>query len=301
VVLITGGSGYLGGRIADYLRNYGFDVLIGTRNKSSSDCFMDYFNKESLEKACNNVDQIIHLAGMNAQECEKNPDDALNFNGKGTSNLLDAAIKQGVTNFLYFSTAHVYQSPLEGNFDECTLANPSHPYSISNKAAEDYVLQAVSGNNLFGTVFRLTNAVGSPSSPSANCWMLVANDLCRQTVVNKNMQLHSSEYIRRDYLPISSICEVIRFSLLSNNFSGEVVNLSAGHSLSLKELSDLIKNRCKLLLGFTPSVNFINKSTDKNPIHLTISNKKLKEFCDPKFNLNDEIDNLILNCVKWFL
>ena len=40
--------------------------------------------------------------------------------------------------------------------------------------------------------------------------------------------------------------------------------------------SDLIKNRCKLLLGFTPSVNFINKSTDKNPIHLTISNKKSK-------------------------
>ena len=37
-VLITGGMGFVGGRLGDYLSESGFDVVMGTRKKYDSGC-----------------------------------------------------------------------------------------------------------------------------------------------------------------------------------------------------------------------------------------------------------------------
>ena len=89
MVLITGGFGYLGGRIANYLSKSGNTVRIGTsRNNIASEeaqsfdeiVKIDLFDDESLESACENVSIVIHLAAMNANECVKNPKEAHKIN-----------------------------------------------------------------------------------------------------------------------------------------------------------------------------------------------------------------------------
>jgi len=302
VVLITGGSGYLGGRISTHLKQLGYEVRVGKSVQSDSDGFpIDLTDDHSINSACDGISSIVHLAAMNAQSCVDNPEKALLVNGMGTLRLLKAAKKNKVSKFLYFSTAHVYGSPLVGEINEELLPRPTHPYSISHRVAEDYILEEANKAKLAVSVFRLTNAIGSPIDPKANCWMLIANDLCRQVVISKSIKVHSSKLIQRDFIPISSICSIVSSWLNSNVLDGEIVNLSSGISITLESLAALIAERSELVLGFKPNIHFFNNSIEKDLDELVISNRKLIDLgFQINSNFSDEIDLLLSNCNKWF-
>ena len=310
MVLISGGLGYLGGRIAKYLLDSGFQVRIGSSRShpdvpsdllSCEIVICDLSDKRSLENACKNVSSIIHLASLNAQECDHDPEAALLINGLGTLNLLNAAKKMGVTKFVYFSTAHVYGSPLQGIIDENSTPRPIHDYAITHRLAEDYVLQANSNKDITGSILRLTNSVGSPLNSKANCWMLVVNDLCKQTVLNQSMELHSDELVQRDFIPISTVCSTVVDVLTSDVLDGEIANVSSGKVLTLRELTNLIADRSEVVLGFRPNINFKRLPKGKPLESLFISNSKLKSSgCIIDTDLSYEIDQLLLNCNQWF-
>jgi UDP-glucose 4-epimerase len=310
MVLISGGLGYLGGRIAKYLLDSGFQVRIGSSRShpdvpsdllSCEIVMCDLSDKRSLENACKNVSSIIHLASLNAQECDHDPEAALLINGLGTLNLLNAAKKMGVTKFVYFSTAHVYGSPLQGIIDENSTPRPIHDYAITHRLAEDYVLQANSNKDITGSILRLTNSVGSPLNSKANCWMLVVNDLCKQTVLNQSMELHSDELVQRDFIPISTVCSTVVDVLTSDVLDGEIANISSSVVLTLRELTNLIADRSEVVLGFRPNINFKRLPKGKPLESLFISNSKLKSSgCIIDTDLSYEIDQLLLNCNQWF-
>jgi len=310
MVLISGGLGYLGGRIAKYLLDSGFQVRIGSSQShpdvpsdllSCEIVMCDLSDKRSLENACKNVSSIIHLASLNAQECDHDPEAALLINGLGTLNLLNAAKKMGVTKFVYFSTAHVYGSPLQGIIDENSTPRPIHDYAITHRLAEDYVLQANSNKDITGSILRLTNSVGSPLNSKANCWMLVVNDLCKQTVLNQSMELHSDELVQRDFIPISTVCSTVVDVLTSDVLDGEIANISSSVVLTLRELTNLIADRSEVVLGFRPNINFKRLPKGKPLESLFISNSKLKSSgCIIDTDLSYEIDQLLLNCNQWF-
>jgi len=310
MVLISGGLGYLGGRIAKYLLDSGFQVRIGSSRShpdvpsdllSCEIVICDLSDKRSLENACKNVSSIIHLASLNAQECDHDPEAALLINGLGTLNLLNAAKKMGVTKFVYFSTAHVYGSPLQGIIDENSTPRPIHDYAITHRLAEDYVLQANSNKDITGSILRLTNSVGSPLNSKANCWMLVVNDLCKQTVLNQSIELHSDELIQRDFIPISTVCSTVVDVLTSDVLDGEIANISSSVVLTLRELTNLIADRSEVVLGFRPNINFKRLPKGKPLESLFILNSKLKSSgCIIDTDLSYEIDQLLLNCNQWF-
>ena len=302
MVLITGGSGYLGGRIAAHLEYLGYQVRIGKSVKSNSNDFpIDLTDDHSINRACDGVSSIIHLAAMNAQSCDNNPEKALLINGLGTLKLLKAAKKNRVSKFLYFSTAHIYGSPLIGEINEELLPRPLHSYSITHRVAEDYVIVEAYQQGLSATIFRLTNAVGSPITPQANCWMLVANNFCRQVVTSGSIKVYSNKFLQRDFIPISSICSVVSSSLDSNVLDGEIVNLSSGAAITLQSLVIMIVDRSEVVLGFRPRINFLGNSIETDTSELIISNSKLSNLgFKIDNNLSDELDQLLLNCNKWF-
>jgi UDP-glucose 4-epimerase len=302
MVLITGGSGYLGGRIAVHLERLGYQVRIGKSVENDSNGFpIDLTDDHSINIACEGVSSIIHLAAMNAQSCDNNPEKALLINGLGTLKLLKSAKKNKVSKFLYFSTAHVYRSPLIGKISEELLPRPLHPYSITHRVAEDYVIGDVCQQRLSASVFRLTNAVGSPITPQVNCWTLVVNDFCRQVVTSNSIKVYSNKFLQRDFIPISSICSVVSSSLDSNVLDGEIVNLSSGVAITLQSLAIMIADRSEVVLGFKPRISFLGSSSEVGTSELIISNSKLSNLgFKVDSNLSDEIDQLLLNCNKWF-
>ncbi|EMY13756.1 NADH(P)-binding protein, PF13460 family [Leptospira weilii str. Ecochallenge] len=144
-LLITGASGYLGGRI---LQNFAgrnrFEIRLISRNHSNKFNFSnvdprytDWRSDQDLESACEGIDIVIHLAGMNAADSAQSPTESYEINVLNTGRLLKASINKNVKKFIYFSTAHVYSSPLVGELTEETPTKNFHPYAASHKAAED--------------------------------------------------------------------------------------------------------------------------------------------------------------------
>lgn len=244
---------------------------------------------------------MIHLAAMNAQSCQNHPEDALLVNGLGSLNLLKAAGANGVKRFIYFSTAHIYGATLEGTIDEDTLPRPHHPYSITHRLAEDYVMEAARKDNLDATIFRLSNAVGSPLSHKADCWMLAVNDLVRQVVLKNEMRFRSPGSIERDFIPISDVCKAVTF-IMDRHRGGDLYNLGSGHSMSLRELAGLIADVSEKVLGRRPGIIFPDTKTESlGAKGLTFSNNKIIEAgFEFENDLEEEIGELIRKCREWF-
>ena len=186
MILVTGGTGYLGGILCNYLTQEKFDIKIATRNivskKKPNLCQIDLLNEQNLDLISRNTEAVIHLAAMNDSECNANSDKAKLVNEIGTKNLLDAIIKNKVKKFIYFSTSHVYGKNLIGNVSEKVNPMPISNYAITHHNAEKHILDMLEYEQIDYLILRLSNVVGVPTSDKVKCWHLVVNDFCKQAI-----------------------------------------------------------------------------------------------------------------------
>ncbi|MEP7311072.1 MAG: SDR family oxidoreductase [Pseudomonadota bacterium] len=264
-VLITGGFGYVGGRLAQYLATHGdHDIVLGTRREAPVPGWsprarvmrMQWDSEESIRTACSGADAVIHLAGMNAQECRADPVKALAVNGVATTRLVLAAVECGVRRFIHVSTAHVYGNPLAGTISEDTCTLAVHPYATSHRAGEDAVLLANLDGKLEGIVVRLSNSYGPPVHAGVDCWMLLVNDLCRQAVSERRIQLQSAGLQRRDFITLADACRGIALLLqmpaTTSRFG--IFNAGGEWAPSVFEMAQRIAACSRDALGYSPEL-----------------------------------------------
>lgn len=297
-VLITGGFGYLGGRLAQFLASRkGYEVLLGSRQQAEPPHWLPqakvvqtlWDSPAGLEEICTGADAVVHLAGMNAQECAADPVAALELNAVATARLLQSVVRQGGKRFIYLSTAHVYSSPLTGVITEETCPVNLHPYATSHRAGEDVVRAAHQRGEIEGIVLRLSNAFGAPALKDANCWMLLANDLCRQAVVSGKLELRSSGLQRRDFITLEDVARAVEHLLeLPVGSCGDgLFNLGGECSLQIIELTERIASRCKAVLNFSPPIIRPEPASNEVSIKLDYCIDKLKAT---GFTLTGDID-----------
>ncbi len=221
--LITGGVGYVGGRLARHLMLSGHEVFIGSRTfqfkpgwlDKSSIVVMDWGDDKSLLNACKSIDVIIHAAGMNAKECLENPELALQVNGVATESLVRAASKQSVSKFIYLSSAHVYTDDLSGVISEENSVTNMHPYATSQVFGEQVTINGHSNIAMQTMVVRIANAIGAPLNKDVNCWMLVVNDLCKQAALDRRLVIRGPSNGVRNFITMTDVCLGLEF--LANN------------------------------------------------------------------------------------
>jgi len=263
-VLITGGFGFIGGRLGKHLVDGGYEVILGSRKfrkqpnrlKKEEVVQIDWKNNSALHEICSGVDVIVHAAGMNAQDCAAYPEKALAFNGKTTATLVSSAIKVGVKKFVYLSTAHVYKDPLVGTISENSQTTNTHPYATSHLAGEFPVLEASRRNEIDGIVVRLSNAFGVPVNSNVDCWKLLINDLCRQAVTSGKLILKTSGKQVRDFVPLTDVCRAIEFLIQSDTklLNTSVFNIGSGESCSTINIANLVQDCCINYLNFKPEI-----------------------------------------------
>jgi len=309
-VLITGGFGFLGGRLGQYLSGY-YSVILASRSDQevpgwlplSKTINIDWEDKQSLLDACELSDVVIHASGLNAKECHDDPKKALLVNGIYTQRLVDAAVKQGVKKIIYLSTVHVYSDQLSGVISEGLPTCNNHPYATSHVAGEEIVLSAASRGDLKGVVVRIANAFGSPVSKNVNCWMLLVNDFCRQAIVEKSLTLYGDSGEIRDFVTVSDFCAAIEVLVEDENASGNVINIGSGQVCTIGEMANRIQRNCLDVLGADLPIIFKQKSLmSKNSFELQTNYldsvgfkfanefdmeiKELIHFCNTNFDCN---------------
>lgn len=306
-ILITGGFGFVGGRLAQHLQQVGHQVILGSRSVRSSPDWLqpgasvvvvDWANIAALKKMCDGVDVVIQAAGMNARDCEAHPSAALEVNGLNTARVLEAAMSVGVGRFIYLSTAHVYANPLAGAISESTCPRNLHPYATSHLAGEHPVLRAGLDGLIQGMVVRLSNAFGAPADRDADCWKLLVNDLCKQSVETGQINLRSRGAQQRDFVALTEVCKA--FERLSSSSIGipepGIVNLGSGVSLSVLEMARLVQLRCKQVLGFEPELTRPN-DMDEQHERLYYGVDRLADMgIQTRTDNNSEIDDLLMFC-----
>lgn len=117
-ILVTGTSGFVGGRIVELLHLTQFGaVRAGVRNWSSAARIVrfpvevvlcDIMEPESIAEAMKDVTAVVHCAYSDSREVIV----------EGTRHMLSAALAQGVERFVFLSTAEVYGSQAHGEIDE---------------------------------------------------------------------------------------------------------------------------------------------------------------------------------------
>jgi UDP-glucose 4-epimerase len=257
-VLVVGGFGYLGGRIAQHLSAAGLSVVLGTRKNykppdwlpSCLTAQLDWSSTDALVAACELIDIVIHAAGMNAEQCSQNPVNALEFNGVATARLVSASQRAGVKKFIYISTAHVYRAPLTGTVRVNSRTKNLHPYATSHLAGEQALLSATRQGGMRGLVIRLSNVVGKPVSMGVDCWTLLVNSLCREAIEKKTLTIRGNPSDSRDFISLASVCEIFLY-LVNHSDEGEnrIHNVGSGLVLTLEQIAKIVSERLKIHTG----------------------------------------------------
>lgn len=302
-ILVTGGLGYVGGRICRHLLDQGRDVVIvGRREPAKAPDWAHKATIVSIDLAENapdltDIETIVHLAALNEIQSGQDPLAALSVNGMASLRLLQAAEAAKVGRFIYFSTAHVYGAPLIGRLDETCLARPGHPYAITHRVTEDFVLAAHDRKALQGGVLRLSNGTGAPADHGTDRWTLLGNDLCRQAVRDRRMVLRSSGLQPRDFIGLGEVARAVSHLLDTADWGDGLYNLGLGRSILVWDMAQLIGQRCQSVLGFTPAIIRPDPAPGETAPQLDYRVDKLaRAGFVPADTLIEEIDATLILC-----
>jgi UDP-glucose 4-epimerase len=177
VVLVTGGSGYIGSlliRVLPFERGFEGEVVRILDNMAGDKYFSlfdlpegaryefllgDLTKPEDLRRALVDVDLVFDLAGITSVPLSyKMSEETKRVNVEGARNLLEVAVSSGVRKVVYASSAAVY-GDVNGLVDESHPCRPASPYAESKLLAEQLYLEAHRERGLgvavlrFGTVY----------------------------------------------------------------------------------------------------------------------------------------------------
>jgi UDP-glucose 4-epimerase len=297
-ILIIGGYGYLGGRIAAHFKKNGHSVYLLSRDSSKHKKNLDNRQYKSIDFSWNSdrysdlfkhYDCIIHSAGMNASQSQENPKKALNFKVRSNMVILDAIKHHSNIKYFYISSAHVYSRKCSGLFHEDSPLKNNHPYAKAILAGENIIQSSFLSNLNKSYILRCSNGYGAPTFDQKDCWELFVNNICKQAFFKKKILIsHPSEF--RNFVPITRICKIIEF-ILKKEPNSQILNAGSNKSMQLHEMGSLVKEACIRILGFTPELEFSNQLKFKDGYKYNISKINNLGFADED-NLTDEIENI---------
>jgi UDP-glucose 4-epimerase len=243
------------------------------------------------------IDTIVHLAALNEID-SANAGAALTINVQGTLQLIEAAAIQGVKNFVYASTIHVY-GPLVGTLQETSCLHSQHPYGFTHHMAEQLLEYAAGKYGISATCLRFSNVIGAPANMSVNRWTLLVNDLCKQAVETKKMVLKSPES-QRDFVAMPDVCAAIEraMGIDQKEVGFDVINISSGKSMRVIEMAQLIALHASRILNCKIEITCESCQTAAPPEFRIDNSKALAWGWRPESNLVGEIEATLRLCVE---
>jgi nucleoside-diphosphate-sugar epimerase len=172
--LVTGASGFIGGRLAERLATgEGVRIRAMVRDAKRAErlrklqleiVIADLLDLSSLREAIDGCDLVFHCAAVVRESGDR--DEFFRTNVKGTENILKVSSDTGVKKFIHFSSIAVYGMNPPERADETTPYQPcGNLYCDTKIAAEKAVWAAHQEAGLPVVVIRPTNVYGPHSNP----------------------------------------------------------------------------------------------------------------------------------------
>jgi len=213
-IMVTGDQGYIGSILVPMLIQKGYEVLgldCGYFSNNLLEKYDDNYEKvfkdlrDVTEKDLNNIDGIIHLAGLSNDPLgEFSPKLTQDINYLGTMNLANLAKKVGVKRFVYSSSQSMYgvsNSTKELDEDN-SIKNPVTEYAKAKWSAEQE-LNLMASKDFIVTSFRPSTVFGA--SPRLRC-DIVFNNLVACAYTSGKIEIMSDGTPWRPIVHIKDVC-----------------------------------------------------------------------------------------------
>ena len=143
-VLITGGSGLLGGALISASSNMGIESVPTYHSNpiGQASVKIDIMDLHGVERALREIepDCVIHAAALtNVDLCENDPTRAWAINADATKNVADACNDEGAK-AIYISTDYVFDGQ-NGPHSEAAVPHPINVYGESKLAGEKFTME----------------------------------------------------------------------------------------------------------------------------------------------------------------
>ncbi len=297
--LVTGGAGFIGVNLTNYLLAQGEKVicldnyLTGSRKNIKrfiTNKNFKIFERNILEEINLKVDRIWHFAcPASPNFYMNNPIQTSNICYLGTLNMLKLARKNNAR-FLLASTSEIYgksnKIPIsEDNLGSVDTRSKRACYSESKRLAETLSLDFSREYSLEVRIARIFNTYGPYLS--LNDGRVIGNFLS-QALNNKSLMVHGDGKQTRSFCYVDDLI-VGLLKLMNSNYSLPI-NLGNDEEISIIDLANLILKKVNPLL----KINFTNLIQDDPPRRKPCLKKSLKILdWQSKVLINEGIDYTI--------
>lgn len=285
--LVTGGAGFIGANLVAKLLAGGHSVRVlddlsaGKKERVPAAAELivgSITDRATCDRAGAGMDGVFHLAAIPRMPYSiEHPQETNEVNVAGTINVLLAARDAKVKRVVYSASSSAYGAQTKLPFVETMMPHPMSPYGLQKLVSEEYCRLF---SELFGleTVsLRYFNVYGGKFQVADGAYPLVIALFIKQRLAGEPLTMTGDGEYRRDFTHVYDVVEANLLAMTSEKVGhGEVINIGAGDSHSVKEVADLIggatvfipprpgdppatladRTRAKELLNWEPQVKF---------------------------------------------
>lgn len=301
--VVTGGAGFIGSNLVDFLLQKNIKViaidncLTGSLNNLSSakqHPLFTYLSHDVVEpvQLSESIDFIFHLASpASVIDYQQYPEETALVNSVGTRNMMILA-KEKKARILFASTSEVYGDPKEHPQKETYWGNVN-PNGIrscydESKRYGEMITQLYHRKHKVDTrIIRIFNTYGPRMRPTDG---RVISNFINQAVKNEQITVYGDGSQTRSFCFVSDLVEGIWAVMNNEQLSGDVVNLGNPEEYTMIDLAKKIKEMT------TSKSEIIYKSLpDDDPMVRRPDITKVKKSTgwEPKISLEDGLKKTI--------
>ena len=246
-ILVTGASGFIGGRFARFALEQGFDVRVSGRRAEGVEHLVrrgaefipgDLTDGLLVRDLCVDIDAVVHCAGHRGawgryQDFQRD-------NVLVTENVVEACLKQRVRRLVHLSTAALYFDgrPHTGLTEEQVPRRFRHPYAATKNLAE----QKVFGAQEFGleVIALRPHCVTGAGDMSVFPRLLKMQRKGRLAIVGNGLN-------KVDFTSVQNLSEALLSSLLASGSAlGKAYNISNGAPVPLWDVINYVMRQMNI-------------------------------------------------------
>lgn len=267
IVLVTGGAGFIGSNLCEFLLNEGHQVVCldnfatGKPANIQQHLLNPYFklivgdirNPEDCRKAVKGVDYVLHEAALGSvPRSIKDPVTTNDVNISGFLNMLVAARDAGVKRFVYAASSSTYGDSASLPKVEDVIGKPLSPYAVTKYVNELYadVFSRTYGMECIG--LRYFNVFGRRQDPDG-AYAAVIPLFVKLLMNHQSPVINGDGEYSRDFTYIENVILMNKLALSVENKDAvnTVYNTAFGERTTLNQLVDCLK---KYLSEFDPEI-----------------------------------------------
>lgn len=307
-IVILGATGFIGRNLAEYYskkKNYQVYAVYNLRkpwkNKNIKFLKADLTNKSDVDKVLKDKDIVIQAAATTSgsKDIVNKPYIHVTDNAVINSYVLRSSYENSNKIFVFLSCSIMYQSsktPIKEN--SLNLNKDPYPSYFGAAWMKIFIEKSCEFYSRFKKtkylVIRHSNIYGPHDKFDLEKSHVFGATLTKVMKAKKNIEVWGHGNERRDFLHVDDLVNFIDIAIKKQKSFFELVNVSYGKSISIK---DLVK---KIIKASNKNIQIIfNKSKPNIKTNISLSNNLVKK----KFNWKPKIkiENGIKKTIDWYL